>query len=72
MEQFSQYSDPVLESHGHQAFNTTVNYTLVFLVRGNVGSIVFSAFSSWVEKQTSVEIEYVWMHGDRSANKTGA
>lgn len=34
MKRFSQYSDPVLESHRHRAFNTTVNYTLVFPVKG--------------------------------------
>lgn len=40
----AQYSYPVLQSQRHRAFNTTVNYTPLFLVRGNVGSILLLCF----------------------------
>lgn len=39
MKSIAQHSYPVLQSQRYCAFKTTVNYTLLLLVRGNVGSI---------------------------------
>lgn len=69
-ERFAQYSDHVARSPRHHAFNTTVNYTLFFLVRENVGSALLFVLPSCRSSSGSARKQNTgWMYGDGSANK---
>lgn len=73
MKWFAQYSCPVLQSRRHRAFNTTDNYTLFFLVRGECGvSTPFVLPPRRSSSRPARKQNMGWKYGDRSANKMAA